>query len=223
MIRAIVTKELRETWAYAALALALAMVYVCRQTGIWSGFLNLILSWVPGLSERALLPFIQSGFGATFGLIAFVLAMALGFRQSVWEGSQGTALYLLHLPLPRHTYFLTKLSTGIGLQLACTSLPILWYACWAAWPGTHPAPFEWSMIGQVIRLWLLTPLVYLGAFASGIRPARWIGSRPFPLVAVAIPAFFIYTTSWLVGLSLLVIISAGLISDILLEACTRDF
>ncbi|HVC93011.1 MAG TPA: hypothetical protein VND64_04935 [Pirellulales bacterium] len=223
MIRAIVNKEVRETWAYAALALGLSAACVCRQTGLWSGFLNLILSWVPGLSEKALLPFIQSGFGATFGLIAFALAMTLGFRQSAWEGSQGTALYLLHLPLPRRTYFLTKLSTGIGLQLATMSLPIVWYACWAALPGTHPAPFEWSMIDPVMRLLQLAPLVYLGAFASGIRTARWIGSRLLPLVAVAIPAYFIYNTSWLVGLPVLVIMSAGLISDILLEASTRDF
>ena len=224
MIRTLVIKELRETWVFATLALALSLAFVCRQIGIWNRLLTWFLDWIPGLGDqRALLPFVQSGFGATFGLVGFVLALTLGFRQSCWEPSQGTTLYLLHLPVRRPTYFLTKLSAGIGLLLTCMSLPILLYAGWAAWPETHPAPFEWSMTGPAWRLWLLMPLVYLGAFASGIRPARWIGARLLPLVAVALPAVFIYNTSWLLGLPMLGLFSAACISDILLEASRRDF
>ena len=33
------------------------------------------------------------------------------------------------------------------------------------------------MTGPAFQVWLLMPLAYLGAFASGIRPARWFGSR----------------------------------------------
>ena len=137
--------------------------------------------------------------------IGVALAIALGFRQSAWEPSQGTALYLLHLPLSRRTIFLTKLVTGIGLLLACTLLPILIYAAWAATPGTHAGPFEWSMTGPAFRIWLLLPLAYLGAFASGIRPARWFGSRLLPLVGVAIPALYTYLLPfwWLIGFPLL--------------------
>lgn len=223
MIRAIATKELRETWAYVALALALSLAFVCRQTGFWTRFLLWILDWVPGLADAALLPFVQTGFGANVGLIGFVLALTLGFRQSCWDSRHGTIVYLLHLPVHRRTYFLTKVSTGIALLLACMSLPMLLYAGWAAWPGTHPAPFEWSMISPALRLWLVMPLIYLGAFASGIRPARWIGSRLLPLVAVAVPAVFVYNTSWLAGLPVLGLLSAAFISDILVEATTRDF
>jgi hypothetical protein len=147
--------------------------------------------------------------------------MTLGFRQSCWESRQ--TLYLLHLPVRRHTYFLAKLCTGIGLLLASMSLPILLYASWAAWPGTHPAPFQWSMIGPALRLWLLMPMIYLGAFASGIRPARWTGSRLFPLLAVVVPAVFVYNASWLPSLTALGLLSAAFVSDILLEAATRDF
>ena len=82
--------------------------------------------------------------------IGVALAIALGFRQSAWEPSQGTALYLLHLPLARRTIFLTKLLTGIGLLLVCTLLPILIYATWAAMPRTHPGPFEWTMTGPAL-------------------------------------------------------------------------
>ena len=111
------------------------------------------------------------------------------------------------------------------MLLACTLLPILIYATWAAMPGTHAGPFEWSMTGPAFRIWLLMPLAYLGAFASGIRPARWFGSRLLPLVSVAIPGL---TRSclpywWLIGFPLLLLVAAVLVSDILWEAETRDF
>jgi len=119
----------------------------------------------------------------------------------------------------------TKLVTGIGLLLVCTLLPILLYATWAAMPGTHPGPFEWMMTGPALRAWLLMPLVYLGAFASGIRPARWFGSRLLPLASVALPAIFAYAFPlwWLIGFPVLLLVAAVLLSDILWEAETRDF
>ena len=67
-------------------------------------------------------PFVQGNFVTMLFFIGAALAITLGFRQSAWEPSQGTALYLLHLPLARRTIFLTKLTTGIGLLLACTLL-----------------------------------------------------------------------------------------------------
>ena len=104
-------------------------------------------------------------------------------------------------PWPADRIFLTKLSTGIGLLLVCTLLPILIYATWAALPGTHPGPFEWSMTGPAFQVWLLLPLAYLGAFASGIRPARWFGSRLLPLVSVGLPASVLAMLSpwWLIA------------------------
>ena len=225
MLAAIVTKELRETRVFAALALGLYFVCLSRLTGRWSHVLAAVLGWLPGMGVLPDLPFVQDPFLTVYGFIGVALAIALGFRQSAWEPSQGTALYLLQLPLDRHTIFLTKLLTGIGLQLVCTLLPIVIYATWAAMPGTHAGPFEWSMTGPALHIWLLMPLVYLGAFASGIRPAHWFGSRLLPLVSVAVPAFLLDFVPhwWLIAFPMLLLVAAVLISDILLEAGTRDF
>jgi ABC-type transport system involved in multi-copper enzyme maturation permease subunit len=227
MVLAIVTKELRETRIFAALALGAYFIYLSKLTGRWGQVLTQVLDWLPGM-DRSLpeIPFVDDKFLSMYGFIGITLAIALGFRQSAWEPSQGTALYLLHLPLSRHALFLTKLLTGIGLQLACTLIPILMYATWAAMPRTHPGPFEWSMTGPAFCLWLIMPLVYLSAFASGIRPARWFGSRLLPLAAVAVPAFFLEFAlqwRWLIGFPLLLLMAAVLVSNILLEAETRDF
>jgi ABC-type transport system involved in multi-copper enzyme maturation permease subunit len=226
MVLAIVRKELRETRLFAALAVGVYLFYLSRLMGTWSRPFHDLFRWVPGLNVEAPdIPFVQDNFLSMFFFIGVALAITLGFRQSAWEPSQGTALYLLHLPRTRHAIFTTKLSTGIGLLLVCTVLPILIYATWAALPRTHPGPFEWSMTAPAFRIWLLMPLAYLGAFASGIRPARWIGSRLLPLLSVAVPAIYLYLLPhwWLITFPLLLIAAAILVSDILWEAETRDF
>jgi ABC-type transport system involved in multi-copper enzyme maturation permease subunit len=226
MVLAIVRKELRETRAFAALALGLFLLYVSNLTGNGRPLLAPLLGLIPGMSQEPPdVPFVQGNFLNVYGFIGVALAITLGFRQSAWEPSQGTSQYLLHLPLARHSLFLTKLMTGIGLLLVCTLLPILIYATWAATPGTHSGPFEWSMTGPAFRIWLLLPLAYLGAFASGIRPARWSGSRLLPLVSVALPSIVSFATShwWLVGLPLLLIVGSVLVSDLLHQSETRDF
>lgn len=227
MALTIVRKELRETWLFAALALGLYFIYLCKLTGRWNSVLGHLLGLLPGMSLQTPddVPFVQGNFSSMLFFIGAALAIAMGFRQSAWEPSQGTVLYLLHLPLTRRAIFLTKLSTGIGLLLACTLLPILIYATWASMPGTHPGPFEWSMTVPAFEVWLLLPLVYLGAFASGIRPARWFGSRLLPLLSVALTGTLLAMVSqwWLIAFPLLVLVAVVLLSDILWEAETRDY
>jgi ABC-type transport system involved in multi-copper enzyme maturation permease subunit len=168
---------------------------------------------------------VQDNFSTMLFFIGAALAITLGFRQSAWEPFQGTALYLLHLPLTRRTIFLTKLLTGIGLLLVCTLLPILIYGVWAAMPGTHPGPFEWSMTRTAFQVWFLMPLVYLGAFASGIRSARWFGSRLLPLFSVAFAGTLLTMLAqwWLIAAPLFVLVATAYVSNILWEADTRDF
>jgi hypothetical protein len=220
-----VRKELRETRAFAALALIVYLIYVSNLMGKGQPLLGALLSFAPLMqAEPPDVPFVQGNFTSILFFIGGLLAIALGFRQSAWEPSQGTALYLLHLPLTRRTILLTKLMTGVGMLLVCTLLPILAYATWAAMPRTHPGPFAWSMTGNGFRIWLTLPLVYLGAFASGIRPGRWFGTRLLPLVSVAVPAMLAYVAPWwLIGFPLVCLLAAVLVSDILWIGETRDF
>jgi ABC-type transport system involved in multi-copper enzyme maturation permease subunit len=226
MLLALVRKELRETRLFAALAIGVYLFYLIRLTGTLGQTHTSLFGWVPGLSaELPDVPFVEGNFLSIFFFVGAALAIALGFRQSAWEPSQGTTPVLLHLPLHRKTIFLTKLATGIGILLVCTLLPILIYGAWAARPGTHAGPFEWSMTGPAFRTWLLLSLAYLGAFASGIRPARWFGTRLLPLLAAAVPGFmlFILPHWWLINFPLFLLTAAVFVSDILWEVETRDF
>lgn len=225
MVLTLVRKELRETRAFAVLSLLVYLIYLSNLTGI-GGPMARTMGFVPGMAATPPdIPFVQGNFGTILFFIGALLAITLGFRQSAWEPSQGTALYLLHLPLRRRTIVLTKLLTGVGILLACTLAPILIYATWAALPRTHPGPFEWEMVGGAMRIWLLLPLVYLGAFASGIRPARWFGSRLLPLASSFVPVTIAFAVPlwWLIGLPILCVAAAMLVNAIMWEIETRDF
>jgi hypothetical protein len=226
MVLAIVRKELRETRLFAALAVGVYFLYLSTFIGRWSRPITVLFeTFLPMYVSAPDIPFVEDNFLSMFFFTGFPLAIALGFRQSAWEPSQGTSHYLLHLPLSRSNIFLSKLLVGGGMLLGCSLLPLVAYGAWASTPGTHPAPFAWSMARPVFQIWLTMPLLYLGAFLTGIRPALWYGSRLLPLVAVAPCAFFLQYVPdwWLLGLPLLVLIGASLTSVILLEAAERDY
>jgi hypothetical protein len=125
---------------------------------------------------------VDGTFGTYFFMISYAAAVGLGFRQSTRESGQGTYLFLLHRPWSRDKIFLTKLAIGAALLLGCAAVPIIEYAWWAATPGDVAAPFDWSMTAACWNYWATVPLVYLAAFLSGLRPARWYGTRLLPLV-----------------------------------------
>ena len=177
-MRALVYKELREVAGLTALA---AVCYVALVSSLMGAK---VFDWVPGLPRGVQdVPFVRCGFVQAFTVITAVFAIALGFRQSAWESARGTYLFLLHLPRSREAVFLTKMATGAAVLVGCSALAVVVYAGWAAVPGTQAGPFEWSMTAPAWRLVAATPLAYAGAFLSGLRPARWFGTRLLPLLA----------------------------------------
>ena len=86
--------------------------------------------------------------------------------------------------MPRSQIFLVKLAAGGLILLGTSALPLLIYCLWAATPGTHASPFFWSMTEPWWRSVVIAFACYLGAFLTGIRPANWLGSRTWPLLAV---------------------------------------
>jgi hypothetical protein len=219
-MKALAWKELREVWGITAIALG---CYLALTISLMGG---MVFSWVPGMPrEPETVPFVSGGFMGGFTLISLVFAAALGFRQSAVEASRGTYLFLLHRPLRRETIFLVKLALGISVFLFCAAATIVLYGCWAATPGCHAGPFEWSMSESAWHLLLLMPLVYLGAFLSGLRPARWFGTRLLPLAAASVLLFLmtLLPAPWLLGLPLAFVLGAALVGNICFQARVRDY
>jgi hypothetical protein len=218
-MRALLRKELREVLGIAAGALA---GYLALVVSLMDGK---VFNWVPGMPWGTReVPFVGSEFATWFSLISVVFAVALGFRQSAWESSRGTYLFLLHRPLRRDTIFLVKVATGASVLLVCASLPIVLYGWWAAVPGHHAGPFEWSMSTGAWRFALLMLPLYLGAFLSGLRPARWLGTRLLPLAGAVLFLVGLYLMPWwAVGLPLTVLLSGVMAANVCFVARVRDY
>ena len=187
MFRAMVVKEWRETRGIALLALA-AYAYLVASR---------IHPRLPlGLDDRQYLvvPFVRDVFIVWFSSIAVVMALALGLRQTLGESFRGTYPFLLHRPAGRCWLLGVKLLVGLGLYVVIGAAAMLAYGLWAATPGTHASPFEWSMTVPTWSFWFFTTLVYLSAFLTGLRPGRWYRSRLLPLLAVA-PVMFLATAA----------------------------
>ncbi len=217
---ALARKELREIFGITAAALGCYLALVVNAMGAK------VFDWVPGMPAGTQeVPFTGGGFTTFFTFISVIFAVALGFRQSAWESAKGTYLFLLHRPLRRETIFLTKLATGVGVLLVGASLPVSAYAAWAAVAGHHASPFEWSMTGPTWRMTFLLPFLYLGAFLSGLRPARWFGTRLLPLAATLVVFVLLSDMSrwWLVGLPLSFVLYGLLAANIFYVARVRDY
>lgn len=177
MLTRLALKELRETLWIAAVALAILLFLTFETMG-------LSLSGWQDVGAGYAVPFVTDDFVPLFVTVAGCLAVALGLRQTLLESIFGTYPFLLHRPAARWQLIGTKLLVGLGLYLVFSVVPIVIYACWAATPGTHASPFKWSMTWPAWQVWLAMTMVYLAAFHVGIRPARWLGTRLLPAVAV---------------------------------------
>ena len=229
MTSALTYKELRETLGVALLGLA-GMLFVAMLHIDWSLIYLSQVSW--GLSgQHNEIPFVGDSFVFQFGLAAFALATALGWRQATADFTGGAQLFLLHRPIGRRRIYATKIVVGLALYLACGLAPIVLYGWWASLPGTHASPFEWSMTSAAWLTWLSMTAIYLGAFLSGIRPAAWLGTRLAPLAAALMPVFMIAAmealivspVAFLITPLLLVAVDTALAVSILYVVSHRDF
>jgi ABC-type transport system involved in multi-copper enzyme maturation permease subunit len=221
MIKALMIKELRETLGVAVIGLALFTAFIGSMTGMP------FFKALPGMPQpTGELPLLGYSFRQFFAFLTAGLAVALGFWQTVSESNRGTFPFLLHRPLARQTIIGAKLATGLAVLLVEAGGAILVYALWAATPGTHPAPFFWSMATFSAQIALAMTVIYLGAFLSGLRPARWVGTRLLPLAGcafiTALLAFLTYINGPL-GASLIVVSDVLLIAAVMGVAYSRDY
>lgn len=216
MLKALAIKELRESAGIVALA-ALALIYALTElTGMR------VLPWEARGTRHY--PFVYDA--VTFYLTWCIgaMAIALGLKQTAWEARQGTFFFLLHRPLSRERVFAGKLAVGLSWVIVLSAAYLLIYAWWASTTGHVPAPFDWSMTIPAWRQWVAMPLVYFGAFLSGIRPARWWGTRLVPLAAAILAAVVAASMPWF-WLTLLVtlIFTAPAIVAIFYYIRVRDY
>jgi len=219
MLKALAIKELREALAIVAIGTLLMLWLLSVIMNRW------FTPWSSNEVDQGLVPFMSPAiFTTCLMFIGGAFAIAMGLQQTVRENSSKSFYFLLHRPLARNSVFFTKILVGLALLLILTAVPTLVYACWAATPGNHASPFFWGMTANAWKICLALPAVYLGAMLSGIRPARWFGSRLFPLAGACVLAFLIgMTLSFWLGVGMFLALDAVLIVLILKSAEQRDY
>lgn len=229
MFRAMAWKEWRQTRMVALIALAvygllitsLVMPSATSDLPLFRLFFD-----ASGLPD---IPFVYDNFLGHYLWISLLMAVAIGFQQTLSESGHGTYLFLLHRPASRRWLIGMKLLVGVTTYLACAAIPILVYGGWAA---THAMLFEWSMTLPHWHVWFVMTLPYLGAFLAGILPGRWYASRLLPLVASAAAVYIWLEASNLRSLPantltsyciVLLVLDLCMIAAILFVAKHRDF
>src|SRR4051794_3600456 len=226
MTTALAYKELRETLPIAAVGLAALLLVALHPMG-YSPIPNLL-----GYLQQGRIPFVSYGddFVSQFGMAAGGLALVLGFWQSLGDFWGDAHLFVLHRPASRRKIYGVKLFVGLAAYVVCSVVPVVLYSLWAATPGTHASPFQWSMTTDAWIAWLSMVTVYLGAFLSGIRPAAWLGTRLAPMAAAASMLMLASavsalspTTSPFAALAVVASADFALVVAVLYAAQSRDF
>jgi hypothetical protein len=226
MYRTLILKELRETWWLAAAAFLFLMNSALNDFGVQILEGYSLVRWQPP-SETGRIPFINSELLENLGFTVGVLGLALGFWQTIGEDVRGTWPFWLHRPLRRERLIGFKVAIGLALVAAAGMLPIVVSGVWFSRLGTRAAPFYWWQTGSAWQLAIVGPLLYLGAFYSGLRDAKWYGTRLLPLVAIAMWLLFHVQIVWeafpAVGFWVITVFDLLLLAAILDAARSRDF
>jgi hypothetical protein len=227
MLKSMMRKELGELTPILVMALMLQFFLLSVEAGMKWGPLYM-MGWQEAYST-GIIPFVSSYSFVFNCIVGAVAAAAIGLFQSMGESRRGTFLFLLHRPASRESILGAKLLIGGLLTFLIMAIPILFYAIWAAVPGTHASPFFWSMTKWAWNLAVLWVLVYLGAFLSGLRVARWYVSRFWPLIAalILVPVLNVmfWPGTWLEALGALGVLVAGaaLAVSVIYIGRTRDY
>lgn len=176
---AIIWKELRENLKWAVLwmsAVGAAMVYALSQA-------NPYFDQSPSICSAGFLTV------TTFGSIAG--GSLLGILQIVTELRRDRWAFLIHRPVGRTTIFVGKVVGGLTLYSLAMGIPLLGAAVWAATPGSVAAPFDSRMLLPGFADVLTGTAFYFAGMLTGIRQARWYGSRALGIVAAVLCAILV--------------------------------
>lgn len=224
MWKALFVKELRQSLWITLPAAAAYLVFILEVTrvSILPSLINgMRYGYGPNTDE---IPFVGDQIPTNFGIVTGLFATALGLWQAMGESFRGTFGMLLHLPLSRRKTIGFKLAWGAACVLGCGATALLVLGLWAATPGTHASPFEWSMTWSSWWLLALQPILYLGAFLAGIRPSHWFGTRLFPLIAAGLVVAFLASSPWIWPNAMIWLLSVGgFLSAIDAAVVERDF
>ncbi|HEX8322742.1 MAG TPA: hypothetical protein VF595_02400 [Tepidisphaeraceae bacterium] len=117
-----------------------------------------------------------------------VVGLGLGLALVLSDRRRGHWGFAVHRPVPRWKLFAAKVLAGVALYTPAALIAVATAALLASLPRVVKAPFATEMLLPTVY-YALAGLMWLSAgMLVGLRQARWIGSRTFPAIGVALVA-----------------------------------
>jgi ABC-type transport system involved in multi-copper enzyme maturation permease subunit len=188
-MKAIFKKELRENVALAVPGLLILSLMLLQTAHNHSALMRRMGYQYAYWPMENMQPLLDSGFLSQTAFFCGIFGAVLGWLQIFRERHRDLRAFLLHRPATRNSIFLGKIAAGALLYLLTTALPLICFVAWVAAPARVAAPFEWRMALPVLSHLLAGMVLYFGGMLTGLRQARWYGSRGIGLAAAIVAAF----------------------------------
>jgi hypothetical protein len=172
-MKQIIFKEWREEMKVALLGLAIFIYLLTMDFRRYASQLESL--------NAPVTPLMDGWLRAQVLFFCSILGIALGWLQIRAEKHRDLWAFLIHRPMTRTTILRGKIAAGLCLYALGAGLPLLGLIALAWTPGHVAAPFEWQMTLPLAALFLLGIVYYFAGMLTGLRQARWYGSRGFGL------------------------------------------
>lgn len=139
------------------------------------------------------------GYQILNAVVAAIAGLVLGFAQVYPETHRDQWAFLVFRPLSRTHLFLGKTLAGLVLYTVWAFLPWALAVGWIAWPGHVPAPFEIAMVYPGLIDLAAGLAFYFASMIMALRPARWLGSRTWPILASLLGALILSQATTAIG------------------------
>ena len=178
-MKTIFQKDLRENLKLALIGFAIFTLLLIQayQSSI-TAFSNLLKN-NGSITTSTLQPLLSQTLLTEVAFFCAFFAAVLGWLQTRNEAHRDLWAFLVHRPVSRAEIFRGKVAAGLCLYALGAGLPLLVLILVVQTPGHVAAPFEWAMILPLLGIFLTGPVYYLAGMLTGLRQARWYGSKCF--------------------------------------------
>ncbi len=181
MLKALAWKELRELLPVVAVVALLQAFQISVATGIQLGFMSeAIRNYIHSIDS---IPFVSDQLCVWISTISAAAAVAVGIvANHLGIRTRNISVPVAPAGAARSDYRNQTASRRLIVLGVGDYARVLCYALWASTPGTHASPFFWSMTAGPWQFCTIVPLIYLGAFFSGLRHCELVCKPVFAAV-----------------------------------------
>jgi hypothetical protein len=188
-MKTLIQKDLRENLKVALIGLAIFSLMLLGVYASSIASLNNLLAGNQYPQANGLQPLLASSLLQEAAFFCAIFGAALGWLQTRNEAHRDLWAFLIHRPVTRGEIFRAKSIAGLCLYFLGAGLPPAVLVLVVRTPGHVAAPFEWAMVLPLVSIVLSGVAFYFAGLLTGLRQARWYGSRGFGLAPALLASF----------------------------------